>query len=234
MTERSSTEGLHILDDGHRLSLPAHQLERHEGDVPSAPPFLQVERAWLRLAYEDGTTSRPFFYDQVLRPALDAIVLAPYFRRAGRVWVVLRSCVRPPMWLRPAEQRQPGEGESWHLYGLPAGLVEPGERTEEGLRACAARELFEETGFEVELAQVERLGRSALPAPALLGEKHHFFCVEVDPSRVSSAPSDGPLERHGRVVALRLDHALSLVHEGRLEDEKTELGLRRLADRLGT
>lgn len=208
-------------------------VDEPEGFAPSGPPFLWVERRRLRVRFPDGALSDPFPYDCVLRARLDAVVVVPHFVEGGARHVVFRTCLRPPAILRPAEQR-PFEEPAWagHLLELPAGLVEPDERSADGLRACAARELEEETGFVARPEALRPLGPSGFPAPGMTGERHHFFEVELDPSARALAASDGSaLEHAGRTVVLRLDDALARMRRGELEDEKTELGLRRLEDR---
>lgn len=186
----------------------------------------------LRVAYDDGASSEPFVYDVVGRPALDAVVVAAHFERDGVRHVYLRSCLRPPVFLRPLEARAFPEREPLGaLLELPAGLVEVDERTPEGIRACAARELAEEVGFVLDPSRLEPLGPSSFPAPGIIGERHYFFHVEVEPREREQPSEDGsPLERGGLVVPLALDEALALARAGELEDAKTELGLRRLAE----
>ena len=145
---------------------------------------------------------------------------------------VLRSALRPPLTLRSKETSPVAERDTLgNLWELPAGLVEADERSPEGLRRCAARELLEEVGVDVSPDAMAPLGPSAFPAPGVIGERHFFFHVEIDPARIRVPTEDGsPLEREARVVAIPLDEAIALTRTGDLEDEKTELALRRLAE----
>lgn len=204
-------------------------------ELPSKdePGFLNLRRRVLRVELEDGSLSEPFIYDTVLRERLDAVVVAPHFRDAAGVrHVYLRSALRPPVAARPIEARPvPERPTLGGLWELPAGLVEVDERSPEGLRRCAARELHEEAGFEVDPGALQELGPSTFPVPGMIAERHFFFHVEVDPARQGTPPEDGsPLERGAAVVAIPLDEALALARRGDIEDEKTELGLRRLAE----
>ena len=197
------------------------------------PGFLALQRRVLRVEMEDGSLSEPFVYDAVGRERLDAVVIVPRFRDgAGRVHVYLRSALRPPVAARPAAVRPVPERETLGaMWEVPAGLVEVDERSPEGLRRCAARELHEEAGFEVDPEAFAALGPSSFPAPGVIGERHFFFHVEVDPARQVTPPEDGsPLERGAKVVAVPLAEALDLVRRGEIEDAKTELALRRLAE----
>ena len=183
--------------------------------------FLTVRRVEL-VAVQDGTRSPSFLYDLVDRRALDACVMAAHHVAEGRVWVWLRSSLRPPVGLRSGESPT-----SAVLWELPAGLIEPGENA----RAAAARELVEELGFVVPESALAELGPSGFPAPGCIGEVHHFFHVEVDPASRTHPEGDGsPVEAGALVIAVPLTDALLACRRGELRDEKTELALRRLAE----
>ncbi|WP_437998002.1 NUDIX hydrolase [Sorangium sp. So ce185] len=203
--------------------------------IPSldGPGFLNVRRQVFRVEFPDGTLSDPFTYDSVDRERLDAVVIAPHYRGAdGRRHVYLRSALRPPAATRAPEvcpfPEAPTLGALWEL---PAGLVELDERSPEGLKRSAARELLEEAGFDVPPSELKPLGPSTFPAPGMVGERHFFFHVEVDPARQGAPLEDGsPLERHAVIVAVPLDEAIELTRRGEIEDAKTEVALRRLAE----
>jgi ADP-ribose pyrophosphatase len=215
-------------------ALPKHTLVVLDENLSRDPPgFLRLRRLLLKIRFEDGRESRAFEYDAVDRDRLDAVVMAAHYRDAsGRRWVYLRSALRPPAALRPRQvwpmPERPTLGGFWEL---PAGLVEPEERSPAGLRSAAARELLEEVGVRVDPADLVELGPSTFPAPAMVGERHFFFHVEIDPRAVSTPTEDGsPLEEGAIVVAVPLDDAIDLCRRGVIEDAKTELGLRRLAE----
>ena len=195
--------------------------------------FLRLRRPRMRVRFADGTVSDPFVYDLVDRTRLDAVVVAAHYRgEDGRRWVYLRTAVRPPVALRPVGCRPVPERETLgNLWELVAGLVEVDEQSPEGLRGCASRELAEEVGFEVPPEAMRELGPSTFPAPGICGERHFFVHAEVDPARRATPSEDGSaLEQHALVVAIPLDDAIALARAGDLEDAKTELGLRRLAE----
>jgi ADP-ribose pyrophosphatase len=145
--------------------------------------------------------------------------------------VYLRSALRPPLYFRDASRSPVAESGTGALWELPAGLIEPGEQTERGVFEAARRELAEELGFTVECADFHALGAPTLPAAGFIAERHFFVQVEVRPDQRGEPTLDGSaLERCGRVIALPLAQALDLCRAGRIEDAKTELGLRRLAD----
>lgn len=215
-------------------ALPKHSIVVLDEHLSRDPPgFLGLRRRVLKLRFEDGRESRAFEYDAVDRERLDAVVMAAHYRDAsGKRWVYLRSSLRPPAALRPREAMPTPEPVTLgHLWELPAGLVELAERSPIGLQTAAARELREEVGFTVAPAEMRPLGPSSFPAPSLIAERHFFFHVEVDPRALATPTEDGsPLEEGAIVVAVPLDEALDFCRSGVIEDEKTELALRRLAE----
>jgi len=177
--------------------------------------------------------SAPFVYDEVDRKALDAVVIAAhYVDSEGRHRVYLRSAARPPVLLRAAHRNaRASYAKTNGLWELPAGLVEPDELSEVGVRRCAQRELEEELGFDAPTDALLPLGPSTFPCPGVIGERHYYFHVTVNPGYRREPTLDGSaIERLGAIIDVTLDDALSWCREGSLEDAKTELGLRRLAD----
>ncbi|HEY4156545.1 MAG TPA: NUDIX domain-containing protein [Polyangiaceae bacterium] len=217
------------------MDLPAIELELIEDISPKhADGFLRLVRRRYRACYPDGTKSEPFVYDAVDRSALDAVVMVAHFRDASQArQVYLRSALRPPLTLRTREKSPlPAERLDGGLWELPAGLVEPSEQSQDGLRRAAQRELAEELGFDVELAALRELGPSTFPAPGIIAERHFYFEVEVEPSHRRAPDLDGSaLEHFGVVTAVSLQEALNKCRSGQIEDAKTELALRRLVER---
>jgi ADP-ribose pyrophosphatase len=216
--------------------LPAIRVELVEDISPEQHAgWLRFIRHRLRAHYPDGAVSDPFEYDAIHRVALDAVVIVAHYRGAdGRRHVHLRSAVRPPLMLREA-WRQPRPQSGICLWELPAGLVDPGDYQDgDGARAAARRELSEELGFESEQEEIRALGPSIYPTPGIIAEMHHFFEVEVDPARRGEPSLDGSaLERSGMVITVELEQALDMCRRGSIPDGKTELGLRRLKERVG-
>jgi ADP-ribose pyrophosphatase len=208
-------------------------LDRERSDHAPANAYLRVRRMELRANFADGLVSEPFFYDVVERKALDAVVVVPHFRdESGARKVLLRSALRPPVAFRPREAWPiPERATLGGLWEVPAGLVEESERSEEGLRACAVRELYEETGALVEANAMQPLGPSTFPCPGVIGERHFFFHAEIDPTALVPPVEDGSvLERQAALVAVSLVDALALIRAGEIEDAKTEIALRRLME----
>jgi ADP-ribose pyrophosphatase len=208
-------------------------IDKDRSEHAPARAYLTIRRLELRAQFPDGSVSEPFFYDLVERKALDAVVVAPHFRdEGGTRKVLLRSALRPPVVFRPRSAWPMPERETLGgLWEFPAGLVEPSERSEEGLRQCAARELYEETGAEVAASAMLPLGPSVFPCPGVIGERHFYFHAEIDPGALVPPIEDGSvLERQATLVTVTLQDALDLVRAGEIEDAKTELALRRLAE----
>lgn len=216
-------------------SLPRIALELLEDVSPrDERGFLRLVRRRLRAVFPDGSASAPFDYDEVARRALDAVVIVAHFVGAhGERRVYLRSAVRPPLAHRdPSLYPPPGPTPAGGLWELPAGLVEPDERGEAGVRESARRELAEELGFAVPGGALVPLGPSTFPAPAVLAERHFYFEVTVEPGERGEPTLDGSaLERGGVIAHLALGRALELCRAGVIEDTKTELALRRLRER---
>lgn len=190
-------------------------------DVPDAKPFLKLAHKELEIG------GKPFVYDLIERKALDAAVVCAYYIEKGTPFVYLRSCPRIPALLREAPEYAPDlEGVLWEL---PAGLIEPGESAAVG----AARELEEEIGAHLDPDALRPLGPAVFPAPGVIGELHVYFEAKVDPAARKTPSEDGsPLEAGAEIIAIPLEDALAACADGRIRDGKTELALRRFAERL--
>jgi ADP-ribose pyrophosphatase len=194
---------------------------------------LRLVRRQLVAIDQHGHESSPFVYDELERLALDAVVIAAHYLNAdGQRHVFLRSVPRPPVLLRAPERKADCSDVRVNgLWELPAGLVEPDEQSIDGLRRSAMRELEEEIGFAVPAAALNWLGPSTFPAPGFISERHYYFHVRVNPCERRTPSLDGSvLERLGEVIDVPLVDALRWCRQGDLEDAKTELGLRRLAE----
>ena len=215
-------------------ALPTVTLKLVQDQSPAVHAgFLRLVRRQLVAVDAQGRVSAPFVYDEVDRKALDAVVIAAhYVDAAGVRRVFLRSAARPPVLLRePSRNARADYARVNGLWELPAGLVEPDELSEQGIVRCAQRELLEELGFDVPLARLRPLGPSTFPCPGVIGERHYYFHVAVDPAQRREPTLDGSaIERLGAIIEVALNDALMWCREGCLEDAKTELGLRRLAE----
>ncbi len=198
--------------------------------------FLAIRRLRCVNLRPDGSRSAPYLCDFLVRPkGIDAVVVAVYARAGGRTRVLLRDGLRIPLHVGrpPGEPPIPDERGYLFFREVVAGIIEKHDLGEAGVRARAALEVEEEAGYRVDAADVVLLGAGTFPSPGAMAEKFWLACVEVDPAAVGHAPGDGsPMEEGARVEWLDLDDAIAACVRGDIEDAKTEIVLRRLADRL--
>jgi ADP-ribose pyrophosphatase len=84
----------------------------------------------------------------------------------------------------------------------------------------------------VEAAALEELGGWVWPVPGFIAERHFYFGVDVGRLRRAVPTEDGsPLERGASVERFPLSTLLAQCRSGLLRDAKTELALRRFAER---
>ena len=196
--------------------------------------FLRIRRVLLRNRYDDGAESRGYRYDILERSALDAVALLLWADDDDGPVVCLRSSIRPPLLLRAtASIPIPEPNAPVTMWEVPAGLIEPDEVGENGIRACAARETLEETGFSVAADEFRFLGPPATVSPGMVPEKIFFLEARVDLKAQGVPVEDGhPVEERAVISFPTVTAALQEAEEGRIADLKTETGLRRLAERL--
>jgi ADP-ribose pyrophosphatase len=209
----------------------------HTAQARATGGFLNLRRLELVATYPGGKKSAPFAYDMCDREAMDAVIVVAHFEQSGERHVFLRSAVRPPVSLRDAlvsghalpdlvsgHALPDAAGGMWEVV---AGLIDPGETPAE----AGARELHEELGILAHARDLRELGPWTYPAPGIIGERHVFFHVEVDPRSRSKPTEDGSaLEKDAAIISVPLAAALRLAGKGLLRDAKTELALRRLAE----
>ena len=135
------------------------------------------------------------------RKALDAVVIAACFEDQGTRHVYLRSALRPPCAVRPIPPAHDGG-----LWELPAGLVEPGEDPAEAAARAGRGALV----YVAELpAGCGSLGPWTFPAAGIIGERHVFFRIDVDPAARAVPTEDGSaLERGASIIAIPVADAL--------------------------
>jgi ADP-ribose pyrophosphatase len=191
---------------------------------------LRLRRMRLKLVFSDGSRTREGLWDYVERPmGLDAVVVALWHRRAGGgIEVLLRSGARVALHFgRPHPPREMLFPE------LIAGIIEPGEESEEALQKRAADEAMEEAGLRVAPGAMERLGPPLFPTPGMCPELFHFLAAEVHDTAAAPPEGDGsPFEQGARIEWVELGEALARCGRGQIQDMKTELGLRRLREKL--
>lgn len=199
--------------------------------------FLKLRRLRIRNRRHDGSVSKQYVCDSVVRPyGQDAVVVAVYARTPRGIEVLVRDGLRPVLALGRDPERAPVPEPPHDLFftELVAGIIEEHDKGEAGLRKRAAEETREEAGFDVSPDDITLLGAGMLPSPGCLVEKFYFAAVEVDPSQQQPLPGDGsPMEEGARTRWLPLNDAVRACRAGDLTDLKTELGLVRLREHLG-
>lgn len=195
--------------------------------------FLRVRRLRCRNRRGEGPASAVFRVDVVDRPWLDAVAVLVWRRVERGVEVLTRQNLRPAAYFRKDKEPVVQDGRS-HLWveEIVAGLLEPDDRGEEGLRARAAQEVREEAGFPVEPSEVKLLGAPFFLAPGILSEKVFLTTVEVTGKEPGAPAGDGsPLEEGAEVRWRPIRDALAACEAGEIQDAKTEIAIARFLGR---
>jgi ADP-ribose pyrophosphatase len=201
--------------------------------------FLRVRRYRARNRRADGSASIEYPIDVIERPTLDAVAVCLWGRGPQGPEVLLRRGLRPAAFFRKDQQPALDEPIYLLLEELVAGVIEPGERGLAGLRRRASEETLEETGLAVPAERFEPLGGAFFVLPGTASEKIHLLVAEVPRGARQgpwAAPEHGdgsPLEEGAELLWRPLGQAIAACERGEIEDAKTEIGLRRLAARLG-
>lgn len=192
--------------------------------------FLQIRRLRARNQRADGSHSAVYRIDVVDRPRLDAVAVLIYRGAQGRGFEFLtRQNLRPAAYFRKDKAPAVPDGRS-HLKceELVAGLLEPSDQGETGLRFRAAKETFEEAGFRVEPSSVHLLGAPFFVAPGIISEKIFLCAVDVSGLDRTLPKGDGtPLEEGGAVSWRTGAQLRAACLNGEIQDAKTELALNR-------
>ncbi len=199
--------------------------------------FMAVRRLRMRNLRGDGSRSPAYVCDFLVRPkGVDAVVVAIYHRSGAGVQVLLRDGLRPVL----AKGRDPSalpipDARPYLTFTeVVAGIIEVGDHGEAGVRQRAALEVEEESGFTVSAEAIRFLGAGSFPSPGSMPEKFWLTAVEVPgPQGQGPAQGDGsPMEEGATTHWMELDEAIAACVDGRIEDAKTELVLRRLREQL--
>jgi len=191
--------------------------------------FLRLKRLRVRNRRADGTASPVYRVDVVDRPRLDAVAVLVWRIERGEIEVLTRQNLRPAAYFRKEHQAVIPDARS-HLFceEIVAGLLEPTDQGEAGLKLRASEEVKEEAGYAVAPEQVQLLGPPFLVAPGILSEKIFLAAVEVTGVAPEEAKGDGSPLEEGGVLTWRTPEALrAAIDAGEVQDAKTELALER-------
>lgn len=198
--------------------------------------FLRLRRLRCQNRRADGSASAVYRVDVVDRPSLDAVAVLIYRQRGSDLEILTRRNLRPAAYFRKGKAMViPDERSHLLVEEIVAGVLEPGDVGEEGLKRRAALEVAEEGGIEVSPAEVQLLGGPFFVAPGIVSEKIFLAAVDVSGKRQGQPPGDGsPLEEGSTICWRPIGEVLEACRSGALQDAKTELGVRRLLDQLET
>jgi ADP-ribose pyrophosphatase len=199
--------------------------------------FLKLRRLMIKHHYTDGTESRVYPCDIVEPPSNDAVVVVLYFfDKKGDIYVGLRRGIRPAIYFRknnPSKFSRDGK-VYLDLLEVVAGGIESSdiELGEEGIKNRVIKEVEEEAGFRCSAENVIPLGGGCFSSPGITPEKFLFFAIRVDPNLQHKPSGDGhPMEDASEFQFLSLKKAITMCYNGEIEDAKTEIALRRLAEK---
>lgn len=198
--------------------------------------FLRVRRLRCRNRRADGSSSPVYRVDVVDRPRLDAVAVLVFRRGALGLEVLTRMNLRPAAYFRKNHRDamtvpDPAQGYL-RVEEIVAGLLEPEDKGEEGLRRRAAEEVREEAGYAVRPEDIQLLGGAFFLAPGILSEKVFPAAVDVTGLEPVEAEGDGsPLEEGTQLHWRPLPEVLEACRRGDIPDAKTEVALTRLLAR---
>jgi ADP-ribose pyrophosphatase len=205
-------------------------VEDFSGTARCDEGFLQLRRLRCRNRRADGSASAIYRVDVIDRPRLDAVAVLIHRRGEGGLEILTRQNLRPAAYFRTGKPMTVPDGRS-HLRveEIVAGLLEPTDQGDAGLRRRAAEEVKEEAGIEVKPEDVRLLGAPFFVVPGILSEKIFLAAVDVTGLPLGAPKGDGsPLEEGGALRWRPLSEALAACRDGEIQDAKTELAINRL------
>jgi len=192
--------------------------------------FLHVRRLRCRNRRADGSESAVYRADVIDRPRLDAVAVLVYRRAGASLEILTRQNLRPAAYFRKDKSPAIPDGRT-HLWceEIVAGLLEPEDQGEDGLRRRAAEEVREEAGILVRPEEIRLLGAPFLVAPGILSEKIFLAAVDATGRPQLVPEGDGsPLEEGGDLLWRPIGEALAACRAGEIQDAKTEIAIVRL------
>lgn len=192
--------------------------------------FLRLRRLRCQNRRADGTASKVYRVDVVDRPRLDAVAVLVYRRGEGGLEVLTRMNLRPAAFFRRGKDMTVPDSSTYlRVEEIVAGLLEPEDKGEAGLRYRAAEEVKEEAGYEVTPEEIQLLGGAFFLAPGILSEKVFPAAVDVTGKEPGVPQGDGsPLEEGTQLQWRPIRELLAMCRSGQVPDAKTELAILRL------
>jgi ADP-ribose pyrophosphatase len=195
--------------------------------------FLQIRRLRVRNRRVDGSTSPVYRVDVVDRPRLDAVAVLVVRQGPGGLEVLTRMNLRPAAYFRKDKEPPVPDGRVYlYCEEIVAGLLEPTDHGDEGLRLRAVEEVREEAGIDVAPAEITLLGPPFFVAPGILSEKIHLAAVDVTGKALLPPKGDGsPLEESPEPRWRTVAELKAAIASGEVQDAKTEIALTRFLAR---
>jgi 8-oxo-dGTP pyrophosphatase MutT (NUDIX family) len=205
-----------------------------------AQGFLGINRRRVKISYPQTCPTpeedRIMTVDSVVRKSNDAVAVVPYFTLNQKTYVYLRSCIRPAAMLRDYlnDSGREQDDVKYGFWEIPAGLIDENEMGLSGCVDAAIRELHEEVGILVDCNDIDLLGPRYFSSAGMCAERIWFFSAKVNPLSREIPDEDGSaLEVGGEVIEVLLTDALDAIEHEEILDAKTQMGLMRLAKKLG-
>jgi len=194
--------------------------------------FLRLNRFLIQNVYEDGSESKPYHCDVMNRSSVDAVAVVIYFQKNMSTYVVLRRCLRPPVFFRKNLNVLKNKSDpELFVLEIVAGLLEDDDINEKGINKRASIEVYEETGYKVKSENVIKLGKNGVfSTPGTSSEKVYLRAVQIeaDMKREDITGDGSSMEEGSTLFYVELDKALEMCDSGKITDGKTEIGLNRL------
>lgn len=198
--------------------------------------FSSLERFVVVNEYTDGSFSNSYNCDIMIRKGIDAVGIIPYFYEKNELYITLISNFRAPVLYR--EKTLLGKNiddidkNSIKIIEIPAGIFEDSElkakKVHDAIKNAAARELLEETGFEVKPSEVKVLGGHYFSSPGILTEKIYIASCNITGKKAKEQKLDGTMEENIKPFSITLTEALRWCKEGIIQNAITEIAITRL------
>ena len=201
-------------------------------DSPIRKKYLELHRLKIKNHYPDGSHSKEYHYETIMRRHLDAVAVL-LFEKGTPEQIILRRTLRPAIAMRvfrdnPTQKQIFPEKEDPVLLEVVAGLLEENDQGEEGIRSRAVKEIWEEGGLKASVNDLISLGKPIFPTPGMNPEKIYLYACPVILSNRVNPPGDGSaVEEIGGLVAFDLNESLIQCQKGAIQDAKTEICLYR-------
>ncbi len=224
------------MDKKEKLVVDASYL-RKSPEIKLNTGFSSLERFSVINEYDDGSSSDSYNCDIVVRRGFDAVGIIPYLYIDNKLHILLLNNFRAAAFFR---EKILGNTDSSlvdentkSMIEIPAGILEKDElkltKNDLGIRRCAARELMEETGYELSSREMKVLGSFYYSSPGLLTEKIYIATCDITGLLAEKIVTDGSvMEETIKPFIIPFSEALALCNNGVIRNAVTEIAIKRL------